>query len=113
MKTLSRLQAAGYQVQLDGEEIVCRWRGPGKPDAAQLRPLLEELRQHKGEALQSLKQAQELPAHVGDWPEEWLETYIERAGIMEFDGGLPRLEAERRAEELVREAHRRSQELVI
>ena len=69
MKTLSRLQAAGYQVQLEGEEIVCRWLGPGKPDAAQVRPLLEELRQHKDEALQSLKQAQDLPAHVGDWPE--------------------------------------------
>lgn len=51
-----------------------------------------------------------LPAHVGDWPEEWLEAYIDRAGIMEFDGGLDRAEAEHRAEELVREAHRRSQE---
>jgi hypothetical protein len=51
---------------------------------------------------------QELPAHVGDWPPEWLEAYIERAGIMEFDGGLPRIEAERRAEELVRETYRRT-----
>ncbi len=31
-----------------------------------------------------------LPAHVGDWPEAWLETFIERAAIAEFDGGLPR-----------------------
>lgn len=43
-------------------------------------------------------------------PEEWLEAYIERAGIIEFDGGLPRPEAERRAEVLVREGHRRAQE---
>jgi hypothetical protein len=49
----------------------------------------------------------DLPAHPGDWPEEWLENYIERAAIMEFDGGLPRMEAEARAEELVREAYRR------
>lgn len=52
----------------------------------------------------------DLPAHVGDWPEEWRESYIERAGIMEYDGGLPRAEAERRAEALVREAYRRAQE---
>ena len=110
MNTVSRLQAAGYQVQLEGEEIVCRWLGPGKPDAAQVRPLLEELRQSKDEALQSLKNTQDLPAHVGDWSDEWMEAYIERAGIMEVDGGLPRSEAERRAEELVRESHRRIQD---
>lgn len=51
-----------------------------------------------------------LPAHVGDWPEPWLEAFIERAAIMQYDGGLPRAEAERRAEELVREAHQRAQE---
>lgn len=55
-------------------------------------------------------EAVDLPAHVGDWPEDWLEAYIERAAIMEYDGGLTRPEAERRAEALVREAHRRSQE---
>lgn len=108
MKTLSRLQNAGYQVQLDGEEIVCRWLGPGKPDAAQIRPLLEELRQNKEEALRSLKQAQDLPALLGDWPQESLEAFIERAGIMEHDGGLPCGEAECRAEELVRAAFRQT-----
>ena len=51
-----------------------------------------------------------LPAHVGDWPEEWLEAYIERVGTMEFDGGLLRAVAERRAEVLVREGRRRAQE---
>ena len=59
---------------------------------------------------ESLRGAVNLPAHWGDWPEEWLEAFIERAAIMEFDGGLPRPEAERLAEESVREAHRRSQE---
>jgi hypothetical protein len=48
----------------------------------------------------------DLPAQVGDWPESWHETLTERAGIMEFDGGLPRVEAERRAEALCRAAWR-------
>jgi regulator of protease activity HflC (stomatin/prohibitin superfamily) len=55
-------------------------------------------------------QAAALPAHVGDWPPDQLEAYLERAAIIEYDARLPRAEAERRAEELVREAHRRSQE---
>ena len=50
----------------------------------------------------------DLPAAVADWPEEWLESYMERAAIMEFDGGLPRAEAEHRAEELVRAAFRQT-----
>ena len=57
-----------------------------------------------------LRRKLDLPDHVADWPVEWWESFEERAGIMEFDGGLPRPEAERRAEELVRETYRRSQE---
>ena len=37
-----------------------------------------------------------------DWPEDLLERFDERAGIMEFDGGMPRGEAEWWAEEEVR-----------
>lgn len=44
-----------------------------------------------------------LPPRVADWPEDALATWHERAGIMEFDGGLPRHVAEREAERLVRE----------
>lgn len=106
MKTLSRLQAAGYQVQLEGEEIVCRWQGSGKPDAAQVRPLIEELRIHKDEALEALRSVHDLPKALADWPEEWQEAYIERAAIMEYEGGLRRQEAEQRGEELVREQYR-------
>ena len=49
-----------------------------------------------------------LPAAVHDWPEEWLEAFIERAGIIQFDGGLPKTEAEHRAEELVRASFRQA-----
>lgn len=43
-----------------------------------------------------------LPANVADWPEDALAQWHERAGIMEFDGLLPRVRAEREAERLVR-----------
>ena len=45
---------------------------------------------------------------VADWPEEWLTAWHERAGIMEFDGGLPGHVAEREAERCVREEHARA-----
>ena len=50
-----------------------------------------------------------LPDEVADWPEKWGEWYEERAGIMEYDGGMARPDAEPAAEELVRAAHRRQQ----
>jgi hypothetical protein len=37
--------------------------------------------------------------NVETWPEDARELYEERAGIREFDGGLPREEAEARARE--------------
>jgi hypothetical protein len=43
-----------------------------------------------------------LPAVVADWPPAWHEAFEERAAIMEFDGGLSRVEAERRAEACIR-----------
>ena len=49
-----------------------------------------------------------LPPLVADWPEEWLTAWHERAGIMEFDGGMPRHVAEREAERCVREEHARA-----
>lgn len=35
------------------------------------------------------------------WDDDTRALFAERAGIMEFDGGLPRAEAERRAREIV------------
>ena len=37
---------------------------------------------------------------VDNWPPDLREAYEERAAIMEFDGGLPREEAERQAAQL-------------
>jgi hypothetical protein len=50
----------------------------------------------------------ELPRLVEDWPEDARDHFEERATIMEFEGCLPRVEAERRAEAIVRERWKRS-----
>jgi len=42
---------------------------------------------------------------VALWPQDLREAWGERAAIMEYDGGLPRPAAERRAYEIVRTAH--------
>ena len=41
---------------------------------------------------------------VTGWPEDLRADFEERAAIMEFDGGLPRLVAERRAYQIIRSA---------
>lgn len=47
-------------------------------------------------------EAAELPERWDAWPPKWRESLEERAGIMEFDGGLARQVAEREAEATVR-----------
>ncbi len=49
----------------------------------------------------------DLPPSQTDWPSEWREAFNERAGILEFDGNLPRATAEQTALASVREAFRR------
>jgi len=44
----------------------------------------------------------QLPRKLSDWPESWRFLYEERAGLMEFCGGLSRAEAERQAEQDIR-----------
>lgn len=39
----------------------------------------------------------ELPVNIEDWPEDLRSAYEERAAILEFDAGLPRKAAERKA----------------
>ena len=43
-----------------------------------------------------------LPYRRVDWPEEAREDFEERAALMEYDGGLTRPEANRRAAAVVR-----------
>jgi hypothetical protein len=49
-----------------------------------------------------------LPKERQDWPADERERFEERAGFMEFEGGLSREDAEREAERLVRVEHARA-----
>ena len=51
----------------------------------------------------------DLPNNPDDWPISWNERYIERAAIMEFDGGLDRSKAEKLTEKSLREENRKLQ----
>lgn len=103
--TVVFLCAVGYTVDLEGPEIVFRWRGTGVPDAAVIGPLIEDLKRHRDEAVKWLKTQTMLPDSVTEWPQQLQECYEERAAIIEHHGGLPRREAENRAETLVRTAY--------
>ena len=88
---LDRLAAAGVRVRLD----------PADPDRLRLSPpdrltpdLLELARQHKADLVTALREC------TRPSPEElatWGEYLLERASVMEADGELPRVEADRRA----------------
>jgi hypothetical protein len=44
---------------------------------------------------------------LAHWPIRWRDDYMERAAIMEYDGGMSRRDAEREAEADVRRAAER------
>ena len=81
---------AGISLAVDGDDLLLQADGP--PSAA----LLDLIRLHK-EAIKALLARDD----VGWSGEEWLAQFDERAGILEFDEGLPRAEAERLAAEEV------------
>jgi hypothetical protein len=50
-----RLAHLGYRFTVEGEKILAEYQGPGKPDPAQVRPLLDLLRAHKDEVREFLR----------------------------------------------------------
>ena len=62
MSAIEELRSTGYEVHLEGDDIAFRWTGPGQPDADRVRPLLDEVRQHKEEAVAQLRQCSETDA---------------------------------------------------
>lgn len=57
------------------------------------------------------RKAKPAVATVGSWTEkDWEMEFEERAAIMEFDGGLPRAEAESAARALIDERRRRGEQ---
>ena len=83
---LNAARAAGIELALDGDDLVLR--AASAPPAA----MLDALSRHKADIVALLR-----PGHDGWSGEDWLAFFDERAGIAEFDGGLPRASAEARA----------------
>jgi hypothetical protein len=82
VEALKTARAAGVQLSVDGDELVLEASVP--PQAA----VIDLLSRHKTEVVALLR-----PAEDGWSAEDWQVFFDERAGIVEFDGGLPRAEA--------------------
>jgi hypothetical protein len=48
-EAVMKLASLGYHFEFVGEKVRYEWQGPGDPDPAQVRPLLDVVRQHKEE----------------------------------------------------------------
>ncbi|MET3838579.1 hypothetical protein [Bradyrhizobium sp. OAE829] len=85
VQAITAARAAGIELSLDGADLAL---------SAALAPpvaVLDALSRHKAEIVALLQ-------HVDGWSgEDWQVYFDERAGIVEFDAGLPRAEAEARA----------------
>jgi hypothetical protein len=85
-KALNAARAVGIEVDLDGDDLVLEASAP--PPAA----ILDDLSRHKAGIAALLR-----PENDGWAAEDWQGFFDERAGIVEFDAGLSRPEAEARA----------------
>ena len=85
-EALKAARAAGVELAIDGDDLVLEASAP--PPAA----VLDLLSRHKAGIVALLR-----PGDDGWSAEDWQAFFDERAGIAEFDGGLPRAEAEARA----------------
>jgi hypothetical protein len=80
---LKTARAAGVEVILDGDDLALN--AASAPPAV----VLDALSLHKAEVVALLR-----PGRDGWSAEDWHVLFDERAGIIEFDGGLPRASAE-------------------
>jgi hypothetical protein len=83
---LKAARAAGIEFALDGDDLVLS--AATAPPAT----VLNALSRHKADIVELLR-----PRRDGWSDMDWLAFFDERAGIFEFDGGLPRSSAEARA----------------
>jgi hypothetical protein len=86
IEALNAARAAGVHLGIDGEDLVL------KAALAPPTAVLDALSRHKAEILVLLR-----PGGDGWSCEDWQVYFDERAGIAEFDGGLPREAAEAQA----------------
>lgn len=85
-EALKAAREAGIGLHVDGDGLVLEASAP--PPAA----VLDLLSRHKAGMIALLRRDRD-----GWSAEDWLAFFDERAGIAEFDGGLPRIDAEARA----------------
>jgi hypothetical protein len=85
-EALKTARAAGIRLGIDGDALTLE-----APEAPSL-GVLDLLSRHKVGVVALLR-----PAIDGWSAEDWLAFFDERVGIAEFDGGLPRDQAEARA----------------
>lgn len=93
--------------------------GPGRPGSSHLSTsenIADEAEPEDGEiegeksaepGLPGLGRSHELPVSLADWPAYWRDLFEERAGVLEFEEGLARYAAEKRAETLLRDEYAR------
>ena len=80
---LQSARAVGIRVRIDGDDL--ELHAPAQPP----QEVLELLSLHKADILKLLR-----PNNDGWSPEDWQVFFDERAAILEFDGRVPRAEAE-------------------
>jgi hypothetical protein len=85
-EALKAARAAGLRLGIDGDDLVLEASAPPPP------PVLNLLSRHKASIVALLR-----PGCDGWSAEDWQVFFDERAGIAEFDVGLPRLDAAARA----------------
>lgn len=66
MQLLRELEELGYEVAFEGNNIRLTWRGQGKPDPATVKPLLDELKRRKEEAIRWLAPRQPEPDYKAE-----------------------------------------------
>jgi hypothetical protein len=86
VEALRAARAAGVEIALNGDDLVLEASSP-PPDS-----VLDALSHNKDGIVALLR-----PGDDGWLAEDWQVYFDERAGIVEFDGGLPRPEAEAQA----------------
>ena len=86
IKALNAARAMGVIVRAEGDHLMLA--AAAAPPAA----IVDDLKRHKSEIITILR-----PAVPGPSVEDWLALFDERAGVLEFDGGLPRELAELQA----------------
>jgi hypothetical protein len=85
-QALKAARAAGVRLGIDGDALTLEASAAPPPD------VLDLLARHKADVIALLR-----PSNEGWSGEDWLALYGKRARIAEFDGGLPRDQAEVRA----------------